>query len=710
MYSETFPHSIEKNKKKVYALNILCFSAWTLCVVSILLLFLKNIEEEMLRLARQEAVVNYQKDKAFRAWGSKHGGVYVPVSEESKPNPYLYDLSERDLVTPSGRQLTLLNPAYMLRQLMDDYSELYGVKSKITSLMPLNPNNAPDAWEITALKTFKEGKTELFEVTELDRQPYLRLIRPITTHAKCLHCHLQEGVGELNGAVSISVPLGNYMAAALEKKQNLFIILGLIWLVGVVVIWVGNRHKQQRMQDQIKYENKIWKQANFDILTGLSNRNFFVDRLNYAMKSAGREKTQLAMLFIDLDNFKNVNDIRGHETGDQLLKEAGRRLTTCVRSADVVSRLGGDEFTIILPEIKGIKSAEQVAKKILASLAKPFQLNGIEAHLSASIGITIFPQDGQDAGTLLQHADTAMYQAKAAGRNTYRYFTWTMNQQAEERAGLESALRRGLREREFVLYYQPILNISGNHLIGAEALIRWEPSAQIQVGPSEFIPLAEETGLIVPLGDWVLQQAAEDLAHWDKIGLKLSSLSVNISSVQFKISNFSDKMLTFLQNNAHLKSRLFLEITESAFMDENETPGKCMNILREQGVRIALDDFGTGYSSLSYLKRFPVDHIKIDRSFVRDVTSDPRDAALCEAIIAMAHHLGLKVVAEGVETEHHWQFLRDSGCDFVQGYYFAKPMPAADFIAFMRENANKNQIVDGFVQLNPWNQSLMFVD
>ncbi|MCU7796095.1 MAG: EAL domain-containing protein [Candidatus Thiodiazotropha sp. (ex Myrtea spinifera)] len=664
-------------------------------MVLLLLWSLRNEDIEMLELARQEAVANFNKDRTFRIWGTTHGGVYVPVTKRTPPSEHLSHIPERDLITPSGRHLTLMNPAYMLRQMMDEYADLYGVKGRITSLKPLNPNNASDDWERAALEAFEKGEKERFEVTEIDGQPYLRLIRPMLMEEGCLKCHQKQGykIGDVRGGVGISVPMDKYMSVAAGQKKELMAGLSLIWLTGIFAIWLYGKRSQQRIHERKDYEGQIWHQANFDLLTGLSNRSLFLDRLDRALVFAKRQQYELALLFIDLDRFKDVNDTLGHAIGDLLLQEAARRLQTCVRDMDTVSRLGGDEFTVILPAISEGKSASKVAAQILNELSKPFDLKGQEVHLSASVGITLFPQDGNDSGMLLQNADTAMYRAKADGRNTFRYFTWEMNREAEGRVSLEAALRHALKRNEFVLYYQPILNVRDGGLVGAEALIRWESPDRGQMNPNEFISLAEESGLIVPIGDWVLQQAADDLARWDQAGLIIEKLSVNVSIVQFQLQGFTGKMMELLEKQPNLTSRLFLEITESVFLDEHREPGARLGMLREQGVGIAIDDFGTGYSSLSYLKRFPVDILKIDRSFIRDVTIDPEDAALCEAIIAMAHHLGLKVVAEGVETNQQWQFLRDRGCDYAQGFYLGRPMPEDAFTAFLNENLNRNSAV-----------------
>ncbi|MCG7988360.1 MAG: EAL domain-containing protein [Candidatus Thiodiazotropha weberae] len=686
---QTFPH-VHSDKARLRVQLWLVFFGWTLMVLLLLLWALNNEDAEMQELARQEAIDNFNKDQAFRVWATTHGGVYVPVTERTQPSPHLRHIPERDLVTPSGRQLTLMNPAFMLRQMMDDYADLYGVRGRITSIKPLNPDNAPDDWEWAALKSFERGEKEQFELTDIDGEPYLRLIRPMQTQKGCLKCHLKQGyqVGDVRGGVGISVPMKDYFATAAVQKREISMGLGLIWLAGLSAIGFYARRSYQRLEERKDYEDQIWQQANFDSLTGLSNRNLFLDRLDHALAYAQRQQTMVALLFIDLDRFKYVNDALGHATGDQLLQEAARRLRLCVREMDTVSRLGGDEFTVILPAISEGQSVARVAASILNELSRPFDLAAQETHVSASIGITIYPQDGSDTGMLLQNADTAMYQAKEDGRNTYRFFTWEMNREAEGRISMGAALRNAIRNDEFLLHYQPIVDIADGQIVGAEALIRWDSPERGRVRPDEFIPVAEESGLIVPIGDWVLQQATLDLKLWDQVGLKMDLLSVNVSTVQFQYEGFLGKMADLLKDNQHLTSRLFLEITESVFLNEHREPGVRLGELRKQGISISIDDFGTGYSSLSYLKRFPVDKIKIDRSFVRDVTTDPEDAALCEAIIAMAHHLGLKVVAEGVETEAQWQFLRNSGCDYAQGYYFSQPLTVSDFTDHLDRHRN----------------------
>lgn len=667
------------------------FAVWSLLSAMLLTWALRSVDEEMLGLARQEARANFNKDQVFRVWATGHGGVYVPVTERTQPSPYLAHIPERDVITPSGRHLTLLNPAHILRQMMEDFDELYGVKGKITSLHPLNPGNAADAWETAALGVFAAGGDEVFEITEIAGHPFLRLMRPMVTRAGCLKCHDPQRfqVGAIQGGVGISVPLDTYYAVAQGRKRNLWAILSTIWLLGTAGIWYWARRDRQRIVERLSYQARIWRQANFDPLTNLSNRNLFHDRLEQALGHAQRENHQLALLFIDLDHFKDINDTRGHDIGDQLLQQVAKRLKASVRESDTVSRLGGDEFTVILADMVEGMSANLIARNILQALTQPFAIAGQDAHLSASIGITVYPQDGATPTALLKNADTAMYQAKNSGRNAFRYFTSEMNRLAEERVWLENALRRALDRQEFSLHYQPIIDIATRRLIGAEALIRWQCPGHGTIMPDRFIGAAEACGLILPLGDWILQQAADDMATWDKAGLILERVSVNVSSMQFKAQAFPTTLERLRQNNPHIHDRLCLEITESVFLDGGNELIDQLKSLPAQGIHLSIDDFGTGYSSLGYLKRFPVDNIKIDRSFVRDVITDPEDAALCEAILAMAHHLGLQVVAEGVENNEQLAFLERNGCDKAQGYYFSPPLAPVDFAGLLQRAATK---------------------
>jgi diguanylate cyclase (GGDEF)-like protein/PAS domain S-box-containing protein len=426
----------------------------------------------------------------------------------------------------------------------------------------------------------------------------------------------------------------------------------------------------------------IWKQANFDFLTGLPNRRMFLDRLAQEMKQALRDHSLLVLMFLDLDHFKEVNDILGHARGDSLLQEVARRLVECVRDSDTVARLGGDEFTVILGRVKDISAIDPIAQSILRRLAAPFQLGQEVVHISASLGITLYPEDAGDVEALLKNADQAMYAAKNAGRNRYSYFTRLMQEAAQIRAQLATDLHSALAGEQFLVYYQPVVDLATGRIVKAEALIRWQNPRCGLVSPAAFIPIAEETGLIEAIGDWVFRTAVYQAAQWRATLLPDFQISVNKSPAQFRSrSDSGTAWLDYLHALGLPGDSVVVEITEGLLMEGNADK---LQAFRDAGLQIALDDFGTGYSSLAYLQKYDIDYLKIDQSFVRNLAEGSNDMALCEAIIVMAHKLGINVIAEGVETSEQRDLLAAAGCDYGQGYLFARPIPAQEFEALLR--------------------------
>ena len=444
-------------------------------------------------------------------------------------------------------------------------------------------------------------------------------------------------------------------------------------------------------------EEKIISMAYYDALTDLPNRYLFKDRLKQAIVSAKHYKRLVAILFLDLDNFKRINDTLGHEMGDQLLQSVSKRLVNFVRGsdtiarvieselADTVARLGGDEFTILLTEISHSEDAAKVAQRILDLFSKPFKISDTELFISSSIGISIYPDNGDDIEALLKNADTAMYHAKDEGRNNFQFYTESMNVAIFERFTLENELRMAMESGELLLYYQPQVDMRNRTIFGVEALARWNHPDKGLLSPKMFIPLAEDTGLIVPIGEWVLRTACAQNKAWHAAGFGQLQVTVNISSSQFRQKNFLETVTSALNDTGMDPSCLELELTESVFMETTETTISTLKALKAFGVRISIDDFGTGYSSLSYLKRFPIDTLKIDRAFVRDITTDPDDRAIVKAIIAMSHSLNLRVVAEGVETAHQLALLSQQGSDGIQGHLFSPPLPSHSFLELLKE-------------------------
>jgi len=432
--------------------------------------------------------------------------------------------------------------------------------------------------------------------------------------------------------------------------------------------------------DKKKAEELIWIQANFDPLTGLPNRRMFNDRLSQEIKKAHREELPLALMFIDLDRFKEINDALGHSMGDHLLREAAHRLSSCVRETDTVARLGGDEFTIIITALEDTASIERIARDILRKLSSPFHLEGEILYISASIGITFYPNDSTDIEELRKNADQAMYAAKHHGRNRFNYYTPTMRDLAQERMGLSNDLQIALDEKQFRVYYQPIVDLGDGSIRKAEALIRWQHPERGLINPCEFIAIAEETGRILEIGDWVFHQAALQVKCWRQRYRSDFQVSVNKSPIQ--LQNDESLYMGWIEQLSQLElpgDSMVIEITESLLLDNRQIVNDKLLLFRDVGIQVAIDDFGTGYSSLAYLKMYDIDYLKIDQSFVRNLRSESSDMVVCEAIIAMAHKLGMKVIAEGVETEAQRALLIAAGCDYGQGFLFSKPLPATAF-------------------------------
>jgi diguanylate cyclase (GGDEF)-like protein/PAS domain S-box-containing protein len=437
----------------------------------------------------------------------------------------------------------------------------------------------------------------------------------------------------------------------------------------------------RNVTERKRAESKALFLAYHDQLTGLPNRTLFQDRLHQAIGTANRERTKIGLIAVDLDRFKTVNDSLGHTVGDQLLIEVAKRMKMSLRNTDTVCRLGGDEFLLLLPNMAEPDSCIAVLAKLTDGLNAPYHIDGVKLDITTSAGIAVYPDDGTDLETLLKNADTALYRAKEASRNTYRFFNQEMNEEVVERLAMHSDLMRALDHEQFELYYQPQIEIASGALIGAEALLRWQhPSAGL-IPPGRFISLAEDNGLIVPIGEWVLHEACRTAAEWRLHGLPALSVAVNLSALQFKHGDIEATVNQELERSGLDPAQLELELTETILIQETDKVLATVTRLKHMGIRLSIDDFGTGYSSLAYLKRFKVDKLKIDRSFIRNLANDPENAAIVRAIVNLANSLGLRTVAEGVEDEHTLHHLRYYHCDEVQGYLISHPLPAEEFAA-----------------------------
>ena len=452
-------------------------------------------------------------------------------------------------------------------------------------------------------------------------------------------------------------------------------------VVGSVLIF-RDVSAAREMADQIS------RLAEHDFLTGLPNRLLLNDRIGQAIALAERNHVKIAVLFMDLDGFKHINDSLGHSAGDKLLQCVASRLRECVRAPDTVSRQGGDEFIVLLQGVKAPEDAAVAAKRLLKSLAETYFMGEHNLHITASIGVSLFPDDGPDAETLIKNADTAMYQAKEGGRQSYRFFKPEMTVRAVDRQSIEEDLRCALERNEFTLHYQPKFNLATGSITGAEALLRWSHPTRGSVSPAQFIPIAEDSGLIVPIGAWVLREACSQARAWLAAGLPIESIAVNVSAIEFRSEDFLVNLFAIVDETDLDPKYLELEVTESVLMKNAELASSILQTLRGRGVRVAIDDFGTGYSSLSYLRKLPVDALKIDQSFVRQIAEGPDGATIVTAIISMGRSLRLKVVAEGVETAEELELLKAQQCDEAQGYRFSRPIPSKRFGALLRAERN----------------------
>jgi diguanylate cyclase (GGDEF)-like protein/PAS domain S-box-containing protein len=432
------------------------------------------------------------------------------------------------------------------------------------------------------------------------------------------------------------------------------------------------------VSERKRAEQRAQYLANYDVLTGLPNRFLVQDRLTQAVAQAHRNKLRVGLMHIDLDRFKLVNETLGHYVGDALLKQAADRIRKLVREGDTVARVGGDEFTIVYPNVSNLPALSITAERLLEDLARPFPSEGQDLFVSASLGISLYPDDAGSVDELIKHADAAMYSAKHLGRNNYQFFTTDLNREVQERMMIEAGLRTAIHRNELSLVFQPKIDLATRRVFGAEALLRWNHPKLGLISPARFVPVAEEAGLVGAIGEWVLRTACRQIRQWQDAGFPMQ-VAVNVSARQFQQYDVADLVLGIMRESGVRAEHLEVELTESAVMNDAESSIVTLERLADSGVQIAIDDFGTGYSSLSYLKRLPLDVLKIDQSFVRDISSDPNDAAIVRAIITLARSLGIKVIAEGVENEAQLAFLNAYGCQYAQGYLFGKPLTSAEF-------------------------------
>ena len=754
------------------------------------------------------ARASFNKDQAYRQWATSHGGVYVKPTQKTPPSPWMAHLPKRDVETTNGEKLTLMNPAYMLREMMQDYSTLYGIKGRIVGIVYLNEKNKADDWEADAIRSFEKGKNEVLELTGSDETEYLRLMKPMVMNQKCQKCHGHLGFenGSVRGGVSVSVPMKKYRNYENKSIRNIFVTHLIIWLFGILAIVIISissiRHLRNREKDleeivissqvfnntldaifitnakaeiirvnqaftdlsgynedevigksprilkstyhdeefyknlwetllstgnvqveiinrnkegelfisiesissikddngEIKYfiatlhditarknaEDRVVHLAHYDPLTDLPNRVLFQDRFKHALNIAQKSERKVALAFLDLDGFKKINDTKGHPFGDKLLKVVSQRIVNSLKDSDTLSRLGGDEFTIIFEDFIRIENILPTLKNILNELTQEILVDNQSVYISASIGVSIYPNDGLDIHTLTQHADTAMYRAKEDGKNRYSFYEETMTKQAQDRIELETSIQAAIENGELQAYYQPKVYASDMSVLGMEALVRWISPQKGLIPPDKFIPVAEEMHIVDKIDMYVLEQVCKDMSKWIELGFDNIKVAVNLSGYDIGVDNLCDNIKNIVESYNISPENLEFEVTETYFVNFNMDNLDVLHQLKEYGFTLSIDDFGTGYSSLGNLQKLPIDVLKIDQLFIRTISEENDNQNLVDTIIYLAKSLGLKVIAEGVETEYQLEYLKKRYCDYIQGYYEAKPMPRDEFIKYLQ--------------------------
>jgi len=649
----------------------------------------QNIHKEKINLALAEARANWKKDDAFRQWATRHGGLYAIPDERTPPNPALAHLPHRDLVTSGGQKLTLMNPAYMMRQIAEEFEEDFGVKGKITGKLQLNPINKPDEWQLNVLNIFESGKSdEVYEQQIIDGQPYLRYMKAMYMTEGCVKCHGILGFknGELRGGVSISIPLARYFSAANEINRGIAITHLIVWVVGFFAIVAFFRLLKRlllRMADE----------ALRDGLTQLPNIKLFKNRLEQSIKKYQRDTAPLFVVcFLDLDRFKNLNDSRGHKVGDKLLIALSRRLSALLRPGDTVARMGGDEFTFLLNNISGIDEALNIVERILNSFRQSFTLDNDEIYTNASIGLCMMTSKYSCAEDMIRDADIAMYRAKSLGKGRVDVFNPEMHKYAMESMQIENDLRVAIQKNQMEVYYQPIINVKNSSIDGFEALLRWHHPTMGDVSPERFIPVAENSGQIKEIGKWVLEQACIQTREWS---LQFApdnefSIAVNFSGIQLVEPDIHKVISDALSMSRLSKHKLHLEVTETALIKHVEQARKVISDLHKLGVSVSLDDFGKGYSSLTYLQDFEFNTLKIDKDFVQDMNPVGKGLQLVRMLMLLARDLNMKVVAEGVETVEQFDRLNAMKCPYIQGYYFSRPVAVDQIKTLLDKGCHKD--------------------
>ncbi len=663
--------------------------SWTVIFVILLGFIATEIESNARHHAFIRARSVVERDVLYRQWAAEHGGVYVPVSEDVQPNPHLSFVHNRDIVTTDGEILTLVNPAAMTRQVYELSNRHSQIINRITSLDLMNRDNAPDTWEATALMELSETGADAFSaLVDKNGVDYARTIVPLRTEAGCLECHFDQGykVGDIRGGISVMVPFAPFLDEEWAASLHMLIMATLLWLAGLIFILVfSGKLKQQLVfireseRQRNIAESTLHYLAHFDKKTNLPNRALFDDRLGQSIVHAERLMTKVAVAVVQIDNFTKICDTFTHSVEDVLIRKFAEVVGACIRPDDSVARFEKDSLLILLPGILAKENIARIVDKINSRLEKTITIEGHEVFINASFGVALYPDDTTDAENLVRFAETAAERACSLERTNLQMYSTELNEMAHEQLFLETALRKALQEEQFTIYYQPQVDAPSGRVTGAEALIRWFHPEKGMITPDRFIPLAENNGMIFPIGEWIMLNACRQAAAWQKELDRSFQIGINVSAKQFADPHLIDMIDRALTETGLPAENLEIEITEGMIMADVERAIETLIDLKVRGIKIAIDDFGTGYSSLSQLKKFPIDRLKIDRSFVSELGLQQDDKVIVEMIIELTGKLNLSVIAEGVENKEQKDFLVSRGCYQMQGFFFSRPVPPGEF-------------------------------
>ncbi len=671
---------------------------WSLVCSIALFAHLREDYRQTVNRLQTRAVTMLERDVLYRDWVSAHGGVYVPITETSQPNPHLEFLPGRDIVTNENNHLTLVNPSFLTSQIFALDNRSGHTISKITSRDFLSQENAPDEWERTALLRLEKGQDVVNDISEINGQSFLRVMRPLYVEETCIKCHAEQGysVGDIRGGLSVAVPFDpSFQTLILHnlKSLSLFLVLWFVGLVGIVLLGRKLFGQIQLTLDSDKQRDHAEMSLNFlsnyDRRTHLPNRFKFEETLHETLSRERAAGEQIVVTAIEIRNHKQIVDNFGLQAGDSLLKMVAEKISELAMSESSIARFDENRLVTTLLFRQDSLSAQDLLDDLYKEISKSLTLENHEFFPVLCMGASLYPVDANNAKQLAQKAVSALTFCLDEKQSGVRFYSQSMLEEAKKRLEIESGLRSALAVNGFELYLQPQVDATNGRLIGAEALLRWKHESRGYISPEIFIPIAEDTGLILPLGEWVLRTASIHALHLSQRFGHVIPIGVNVSAKQFQAENFIDIVDEVLAVEGMTPDMFEIEITEGTFIEDIDRTIELLTDLKMRGLEISIDDFGTGYSSLSYLNKFPIDRLKVDRSFVVDITENEEDRLLVGLIVEMGRKLGLNVIAEGVEDDVQKDLLIAMGCHAIQGYLFSRPLPFDDFCLWVENNNAK---------------------